>query len=75
MLNESLSKIRRERGLTQESLAIKLNVVRQTISKWENGTAVPDADMLCRIADVLDVPFSHLEIVCLTTFSFFAKDS
>lgn len=37
MLNENLSRIRRERGLTQESLAIKLNAVRQTISKWENG--------------------------------------
>ena len=37
MLNENLSRIRRERGLTQASLAIKLNVVRQTISKWENG--------------------------------------
>lgn len=60
MLNENLSKIRRERGLTQESLAIKLNVVRQTVSKWENGTAVPDADMLCRIADALDVSVAEL---------------
>ena len=40
MLNENLSRIRRERGLTQESLAIKLNVVRQTISKWENGDSL-----------------------------------
>lgn len=55
MLNENLSKVRKERGLTQEALAVKLNVVRQTISKWENGTAVPDADMLCRIAEALDV--------------------
>lgn len=60
MLNENLSGIRRERGLTQESLAIKLNVVRQTISKWENGTAVPDADMLCRISDALDVSIAEL---------------
>lgn len=60
MLNENLSRIRRERGLTQESLAIKLNIVRQTISKWENGTAVPDADMLCRISDALDVPIAEL---------------
>ena len=60
MLNENLSRIRRERGLTQESLAIKLNVVRQTISKWENGTAVPDADMLCRISDALDVSIAEL---------------
>lgn len=55
MLNENLSKLRKERGLTQEALAVKLNVVRQTISKWENGTAVPDADTLCKIADALDV--------------------
>lgn len=55
MLNENLAKVRKERGLTQEALAVKLNVVRQTISKWENGTAVPDADTLCRIADALDV--------------------
>ena len=60
MLNENLSRIRRERGLTQESLAIKLNVVRQTISKWENGTAVPDADTLCRIADALDASVAEL---------------
>lgn len=60
MLNENLSRIRRERGLTQESLAIKLNVVRQTVSKWENGAAVPDADMLCRIADALDVSVAEL---------------
>ena len=60
MLNENLSRIRRERGLTQESLAIKLNVVRQTISKWENGTAVPDADTLCRIAGALDASVAEL---------------
>lgn len=60
MLNENLSRIRRERGLTQESLAIKLNVVRQTVSKWKNGTAVPDVDMLCRIADALDASVAEL---------------
>ena len=60
MLNENLSKARKERGLTQEALAIKLNVVRQTVSKWEKGTAVPDADTLCRIADALDVSIAAL---------------
>lgn len=60
MLNENLAKIRKEKGLTQESLAIKLNVVRQTVSKWENGTAVPDADTLCRIAEALEVEVSDL---------------
>ena len=39
MLNENLARVRKERGLTQEALAVKLNVVRQTISKWEKGTA------------------------------------
>lgn len=60
MLNDNLAKIRKEHGMTQETLAVKLNVVRQTISKWENGTAVPDADMLCRIADALGVSVSQL---------------
>lgn len=60
MLNENLIKIRKDRGLTQEALAAKLNVVRQTVSKWERGTAVPDADTLCRIADALEVPVSAL---------------
>ena len=60
MLNENLVRVRKERGLTQEALAVKLNVVRQTISKWEKGAAVPDADTLCRIADALDVSVSVL---------------
>lgn len=60
MLNENLSRVRKERGLTQEALAIKLNVVRQTVSKWEKGTAVPDADTLCRIAEALDVSIASL---------------
>lgn len=60
MLNENLVKVRKEQGLTQEALAVKLNVVRQTISKWEKGTAVPDADTLCKIADALDVSVSVL---------------
>ncbi|MGM9941849.1 MAG: helix-turn-helix domain-containing protein [Bulleidia sp.] len=60
MLNDNLAKVRKEKGLTQEALALKLNVVRQTVSKWEKGIAVPDADMLCRIAEALDVPVSVL---------------
>ena len=37
MLNENMKAIRKSKGLSQEELAIKLNVVRQTISKWEQG--------------------------------------
>ena len=40
--------------MSQEEFASKLNVVRQTVSKWENGLSVPDAEMLIRIADELD---------------------
>ena len=54
MLNENLRNIRKAKGLSQEELAIKLNVVRQTVSKWEKGRSVPDADLLVRLAEELD---------------------
>lgn len=60
MLSENLKSIRKTKGLSQEELAIRLNVVRQTVSKWENGLSVPDADMLICIADVLETPVSTL---------------
>ena len=60
MLSDNLARIRKEKGLTQEALAVKLNVVRQTVSKWEKGVAVPDADTLCNIADALDVSAEEL---------------
>ncbi|MCI8481226.1 MAG: helix-turn-helix transcriptional regulator [Oscillibacter sp.] len=60
MLNENIKTIRKSKGLSQEELAIKLNVVRQTISKWEQGLSVPDADMLISIAEVLETPVSTL---------------
>ena len=43
MLNENIKAIRKSKGLSQEELAIKLNVVRQTVSKWERGLSVPDS--------------------------------
>lgn len=54
MLNENIKKLRQAKGLSQEELAIKLNVVRQTMSKWENGLSVPDSSMLITLADELD---------------------
>ncbi len=60
MLNENIKIIRKSKGLSQEELAVKLNVVRQTISKWENGLSVPDADMLISISEVLETPVSAL---------------
>lgn len=60
MLSENIKSIRKSKGLSQEELAIKLNVVRQTISKWENGLSVPDSDMLISISEVLETPVSTL---------------
>ena len=60
MLSKNLKIFRKRKGLTQENVAEALNVVRQTISKWEKGISVPDADMLIRLAEVLDVSVSEL---------------
>ena len=60
MLNENIKAIRKSKGLSQEELAIKLNVVRQTVSKWERGLSVPDSEMLISISDALETPVSTL---------------
>ena len=60
MLNENMKALRKNKGLTQEELANRLNVVRQTVSKWEKGLSVPDAEMLQKIADVLESDVSQL---------------
>lgn len=60
MLNENLKALRKAKGLSQEELAVKLNVVRQTISKWEQGLSVPDADLLISISEALETPVSTL---------------
>lgn len=60
MLKENIKTIRKAKGLSQEELAIKLNVVRQTISKWEQGLSVPDSEMLVALAEVFETPVSTL---------------
>lgn len=60
MLSENIKIIRKSRGLSQEELAAQLNVVRQTISKWEQGLSVPDADLLIALSGALDTPVSTL---------------
>ena len=60
MLSENLKTLRRQKGFTQEELAARLNVGRQTVSKWEKGLSVPDAELLTRQAEVLEVPVSTL---------------
>lgn len=60
MLKENIKAIRKSKGLSQEELSIKLNVVRQTISKWEQGLSIPDSEMLISISEVLETPVSTL---------------
>ena len=60
MFSDNLKTIRKAKGYTQEELALKVNVVRQTVSKWEKGFSVPDADVLSHIAEVLEVSVSEL---------------
>ena len=60
MLKDNLKTLRKNKGLSQEELSIKLNVVRQTISKWESGLSVPDADMLITISEIFETPVSEI---------------
>lgn len=60
MFSENLKQIRKQKGLSQEELANRLHIVRQTISKWERGLSVPDADLLVKLAGILEVNVAEL---------------
>ena len=60
MLGENIKALRKSKGFTQEELAVRVNVVRQTVSKWEKGLSVPDAATLQKLADVLETEVSQL---------------
>ncbi len=60
MLSDNIKSLRKQKGYTQEELAARINVVRQTVSKWEKGFSVPDAEALQRLADVLEVDIKEL---------------
>ena len=60
MINENIKHFRKVKGISQEEMVVKLNVVRQTVSKWENGLSVPDADVIIHMANLLDVSVSQL---------------
>ena len=59
-LCEKLYNLRRKQGLSQEELAEKLDCSRQVISKWENGTTTPDAEMLQKYSKLFDVSIDYL---------------
>ena len=58
MIQENLKVLRLKKGMSQEELAVRIHVVRQTVSKWEKGLSVPDAQTLIQIAQALEVPVS-----------------
>lgn len=60
MLNENIKALRKNKGFTQDELASRLNVVRQTVSKWEKGYSVPDAEMLQKMAEIFETDVSQL---------------
>ena len=60
MLGDNIRNLRKAKGLSQDELAVKLNVVRQTISKWEKGLSVPDSEMLVNIAEALETSVNVL---------------
>jgi putative transcriptional regulator len=60
MLGENIKEYRQKKQFTQEELASRLHVTRQTISKWEKNYSVPDAEMLVRLAEILEVRTSLL---------------
>ena len=60
MLKDNLKTLRKNKGLSQEELSIKLHVVRQTVSKWESGLSIPDAEMLMTISEIFETPVSEI---------------
>lgn len=60
MFQDNLKALRKRKGITQEELATRLNVVRQTVSKWEKGLSVPDSELLIKLAEILEVPVRRL---------------
>ena len=60
MFGENLKTLHKNKGITQEELAARLNVVRQTVSKWEKDQSVPDAEMLAKLAEIFEAPVSQL---------------
>ena len=58
--SEIITKYRKELGLTQEGLALKLGVTNQAVSKWESGQSCPDISLLPKIADLFGITIDEL---------------
>ena len=58
--NTNISKIRKELGYTQEKVAEKLNIAKNTLSQWENGKRKPDYEILIKLADFFNCSIDYL---------------
>ena len=59
-LNEKIFENRKKLGLSQEDLANKLDVSRQTVSKWEVGSATPEVEKIVKLSDIFNVSVDYL---------------
>ena len=59
-LNQKITQLRNDNNWSQEELAEKLNVSRQSVSKWESGQAKPDLDKIIALSDIFDVSTDYL---------------
>lgn len=59
-VSEKISQLRKEKGWSQEELGFKMNVSRQSISKWENGTSLPDLDKIVKLSLLFGVSTDYL---------------
>ena len=59
-LGEKIQRLRKETGLSQEALAEKINVTRQTVSKWECNQSSPDLDFIAQLSDIFNVSADYL---------------
>lgn len=57
---DTLKKLRTEKGLSQNEIAKRMYVTSATVSRWENGSRLPDAAMIARLSDVLDTDVNVL---------------
>lgn len=59
-LHENLCTLRKKNGYSQEDLAYKLGIARQTVGKWENGQAVPELSGLLKLSEIYGVTIDHI---------------
>ncbi len=65
-IGEKIMKLRKQQGWSQEELANRLDVTRQSVSKWESGASVPELEKIVRLSELFGISTDCLlkRIVC-----------